>query len=55
MRNQIANLISSIQPFDILEADHIRETQEWINSGCEIFRRESPDVPPKHLNTYFFV
>src|SRR5688572_17598791 len=55
MRNQIYNLISAIQPYDRLESDHIQNTLDWINSGAEIFRLRRPDIPPKHLNTYFFV
>jgi 8-oxo-dGTP diphosphatase len=55
MRNQISNLIAAIPPCDSLEAIHIQETLDWIDSGAQIFRLKSPDVPPKHLNTYFFI
>lgn len=53
MRTKILQLISSIKPFDILEADHINDAIRWINSGEEIFRIEKPDIPPKHLVSYF--
>jgi ADP-ribose pyrophosphatase YjhB (NUDIX family) len=55
MRQHIHNLISSITPFDAIEAKDIQETLDWIHSGAEIWRIKSPDVPRKHLNTYFFI
>jgi len=53
MRTTIQNLISSIKPFDALEAEHIDNSIAWINSGDEIFRIEKPATPPKHLVSYF--
>lgn len=53
MKNQIKRLIQSIKPFDTLEAEHISNTIEWIESGVEIFRIEKPAIPPKHLVSYF--
>ncbi len=53
MRNQIKQLIKSIKPFDDLEASHISDAIVWIDSGAEIFRIEKPDIPPKHLVSYF--
>ncbi len=55
MRSQIRSEIAKIRPFDALENQHIAETLAWIDSGAEIFRIEKPDVPPKHLITYFVV
>ena len=53
MRTKILQLISNIKPYDKLEEEHITNTINWINSGEEIFRIEKPDVPPKHLVSYF--
>ncbi len=53
LEEQILNLVAGIQPFDALEAQHIQETQAWIQSGAPLFRVQKPDVPPKHLVSYF--
>jgi 8-oxo-dGTP diphosphatase len=53
MREEILKLISSIEPLDELEQEHIANAVEWIHSGVEIFRIEKPATPPKHLVSYF--
>lgn len=53
MRATIQKLISSINPFDKLEDEHINNAISWIESGEEIFRIEKPDIPAKHLVSYF--
>lgn len=53
MRDNIKKLVLEIKPFDLLEAEHISNATEWINSGVEIFRIQKPDIPPKHLVSYF--
>lgn len=53
MRNQIKQLIQSINLSDSLEGQHISNAIEWIESGEEIFRLEKPATPPKHLVSYF--
>jgi 8-oxo-dGTP diphosphatase len=55
MRTQIQDLIQSIKPYDNLEKEHIEDALHWIKSGVEIFRIQKPDVPPKHLVSYFVV
>ena len=54
MKNVVLNLIIKIQPFDEIEKTHIQDVKEWINSGCEIFRKnsEQKNLPPKHLSCY---
>ena len=49
----IQDLIADIVPFDSMEEDHILETLSWIKSGAPIFRTQKPDVPKKHLVSYF--
>ncbi len=52
--NRIHNIIASaISPFDALEEHHIDEALTWIESGALIFRIKKPDVPKKHLVSYF--
>ena len=55
MRNEIAELIQGIAPYDDLEKFQIRETLDWIRSDAEIFRLEKPATPPKHLVSYFLL
>ena len=53
MRERIAEIITAIEPLDELERAHRNSTLEWIRSGAPIFRTAKPDVPPKHLVSYF--
>lgn len=53
LRNKIKNLIQGINPLDSTEQEHIVEALQWIDSGREIFRLKKPDVPNKHLVSYF--
>src|SRR5208282_5182487 len=46
-------IVMSIEPLDDLERDHRDSTLEWIRSGAPIFRARKPDVPPRHLVSYF--
>jgi 8-oxo-dGTP diphosphatase len=53
MNHGLERLISAISPLDELEATHRADALEWMRSGAEIYRRQKPDVPPKHLVAYF--
>lgn len=55
IKNKIRNIISNINPFDALEKSHISDVLCWIDSGHEIFRIEKPNIPNKHLVSYFIV
>ena len=50
---KIAEIVAGIEPADDLEREHRDSTIEWIRSGSPIFRTRKPDVPPKHLVSYF--
>jgi 8-oxo-dGTP diphosphatase len=50
---RIHAIVSQIKPFDTLERNHIEDTLAWIESGAPLFRIEKPDVPNKHLCSYF--
>ncbi|HSX42769.1 MAG TPA: NUDIX domain-containing protein [Candidatus Saccharimonadales bacterium] len=49
----IAREVSSIIPYDTLEQEHLQDTAKWLRSGQNPFRLRKPDVPPKHLVSYF--
>jgi len=53
MRARIAEIVAAIEPLDELEREHRDSTIEWIRSGAPIFRTGKPDIPPKHLVSYF--
>lgn len=53
IRKAIADLILRINPLDELETQHKQETLDWINSSDEIFRISKPNIPDKHLVSYF--
>lgn len=49
----VQNIICGITSFDDQEKSHIQDSLAWINSGAQIFRIAKPDVPNKHLVSYF--
>ena len=51
--DNIHAITSAIKPFDKLEQQHVDETLMWIESGAQIFRIKKPDIPNKHLVSYF--
>ena len=55
MRSEIRAEVELIQPLDALEEQSKQDVLTWIDSGVEICRLRKPDVPPKHLISYFAV
>jgi 8-oxo-dGTP diphosphatase len=53
MRDRIAETVAAIEPQDEVEREHRDSTVQWIRSGAPIFRTKKPDVPPRHLVSYF--
>ncbi len=51
----LERIVFSLCPFDVIENQHIQETLSWIRSGAPLYRIQKPDVPPKHLVSYFVV
>lgn len=49
------DLISKISPFDQQEKEHRDEALCWIQSGVPLCRMIKPDIPNKHLVSYFVV
>jgi 8-oxo-dGTP pyrophosphatase MutT (NUDIX family) len=52
-RTPISEIVARIEPADELERVVVADVLEWIESGAELFRRMKPDVPDKHLVSYF--
>ena len=55
VRESIRGEVASIEPLDELERRSIADVSAWIDSGVELCRIRKPDVPPKHLISYFAV
>lgn len=52
IKDKISGIIRRVKPFDEIEQAHIKDALEWIQSGADIFKIKSPDIPPKHLVSY---
>jgi len=55
VRNQITEEIRSIEPFDALESLTIKDVLAWLESDADIYRIKKPDIPNRHLVSYFVV
>lgn len=51
----VYELIAAINPFDEIEENEIEDTLAWIQSGVPIYRIKKPDMPAKHLVSYFLL
>jgi len=49
----IAKDTESIAPYDEVERENQEDVSAWLRSGINPFRLKKPDVPPKHLVSYF--
>lgn len=52
-RRVVEQTVADITSFDDLEKEHIEDTLAWIRNGAPIFRVAKPDIPKKHLVSYF--
>lgn len=52
-RQAVYDLLSVIEPHDSLEKEHLDGVLIWVESGADMYRIKKPDVPPKHLVSYF--
>ncbi|WP_431963156.1 NUDIX hydrolase [Nocardia sp. bgisy134] len=48
----VADIVRGIDPCDELEREHIATTLDWLASTDDVFRREKPAVPQRHLVAY---
>jgi 8-oxo-dGTP diphosphatase len=55
IKDKIKDLVSSINPYDELEKNHIENICEWISSGENVFRIEKDAIPPKHIVSYTLI
>jgi len=55
MRAAVRSELTSINPLDALELQHLGEALAWIDSGAPLFRTAKPATPPQHLVSYFAV
>jgi 8-oxo-dGTP pyrophosphatase MutT (NUDIX family) len=53
MRRHLTALLEEITPFDALERAHRDDALAWVASGAPLHRLSKPDVPAKHLVSYF--
>src|SRR3954465_6867500 len=46
------SLVSTLEPVDDLEADHLARTLAWLERTDDVFRRVKPAEPPQHPVSY---
>lgn len=46
-------IVDRIRPFDEQEQAARDDVLAWVESGADLYRRQKPDVPAKHLVAYF--
>lgn len=54
-RGDLLELVRSITPHDEREANDQQDVLGWIASGAPLYRVQKPDIPPKHLVSYFAI
>lgn len=52
-RHELIAEIQTITPSDETEERHIKDALSWVKSEAELYRIAKPDIPPKHLVSYF--
>jgi 8-oxo-dGTP diphosphatase len=51
----VHNLVSDLVPGDDLEAAHRGETLRWLETTDDVYRRQAPMTPPRHLVSYILL
>lgn len=54
-KEELLMLITGIPALDEREAADKQDALDWITSGAPLYRIQKPDVPPKHLVSYFAI
>ncbi len=54
-RAEIYDIVSRIEPVDLLEQEHIDFVCSWIESGSELCRLVAPATPAIHLVSYCLI
>lgn len=52
---QLTQFIKNIKPVDKRELADQADAITWIKSGAPLYRTQKPDIPPKHLVSYFAI
>ena len=53
MRDTLKQIVNNITPYDNKEMQDQKETFDWLNTNKSIYRCKKPDIPNKHLVSYF--
>jgi 8-oxo-dGTP pyrophosphatase MutT (NUDIX family) len=54
-REETWQIIEAIVPFDEKEALQRQDALDWAASDAPLYRIQKPDIPPKHLVSYFVI
>jgi 8-oxo-dGTP pyrophosphatase MutT (NUDIX family) len=54
-REELRQLVDAIAPHDEHEAADKQDALTWITSDAPLYRIQKPDIPPKHLVSYFAI
>jgi 8-oxo-dGTP pyrophosphatase MutT (NUDIX family) len=54
-RDELLEIIHAITPCDNREKADVANALDWIKSSAPLYRIQKPDVPPKHLVSYFAI
>lgn len=52
-RTRVEEIVSHIEPWDNQESADVAAIQRWLLATDDIYRREKPAVPDRHLVSYF--
>ncbi len=55
IRETLQKMIATLTPLDNREQTDITDAINWVKSDAQLYRIQKPDVPPKHLVSYFAV
>jgi 8-oxo-dGTP diphosphatase len=50
---EIVSVLERIVPCDDVEAGHRTDVLAWVRSGAPLFRIQKPNIPERHLVSYF--
>ena len=54
-RESVRQIVDEIAPYDERERADKQNVQEWLAGDAPLYRIQKPDVPPKHLVSYFAI
>jgi 8-oxo-dGTP pyrophosphatase MutT (NUDIX family) len=54
-RADLRQLVDTIMPHDEREAADKQDALDWIATDAPLYRIQKPDIPPKHLVSYFAI